>query len=53
MTEADLMAALPTKHTTMELIKLNKILSERESSGLADPRAQYQYDPISLPARER
>ena len=47
------MAVLPTRHTTMEIIKMNKILSERESSGLADPRAQYQYDPISTPARER
>lgn len=47
------MVALPTKHVTMETIVYNKMLSERESSGLADSRAQYQYDAISLPARER
>lgn len=47
------MATLPTKHSTMEIIIINKILSERDSSGLADSRAQYQFDPVSLPARER
>lgn len=52
-TEADIMGILPTKHVTMEIVILNKILSERESSGIADSRAQFQYDSISLPARER
>eukprot|EP00111_Clytia_hemisphaerica_P015875 TCONS_00046904-protein len=53
LTEADVMAALPSKNTTMEILIINKLLSERDSSGLADSRAQFQYDPISLPARER
>lgn len=53
LTEADIMAALPSKNTTMEILIINKLLSERDSSGLADSRAQYQFDPISLPARQR
>lgn len=51
LTEADVMAAIPTRHVTMELVVINKVLSERDSSGLADSRAIYQYDPIAEEAR--
>lgn len=53
LTESDIMQVLPPKHVTMEIIVITKLLSERDTSGLADSKAQYLYDPISKPARER
>jgi len=51
--EADIMDVLPTKHVTLEILMINKIISERGTSGIADSKAMYAYDPISQPARAR
>ncbi len=45
--------ALPMKHTALEIIAVNKLLSERETSGLADTKSQYQFDPVALAAKHR
>ena len=44
---------LPMKHTTAEIIVVNKLLSERETSGLADTKSQFQHDPVSVAAKHR
>ena len=44
---------LPMKHTTVEIIVVNKLVSERETSGLADTKSQFQHDPISVAAKHR
>ena len=53
LTEGSVIDALPLKHTTVEIIAVNKIQSERETSGLADVKTQYQYDPVSAPAKQK
>lgn len=47
------MEHLPTKQVTLELIIVNKVISERGTSGMADSRALYSFDPILHPGRER
>ena len=47
------MEYLPTKQVTLELIIINKVISERGTSGMADSRALYSFDPILHPGRER
>ena len=41
------------KHTSAEIIAVNKFLSERETSGLADTKSQFQHDPVSVAAKHR
>ena len=41
------------KHSTAEIVIVNKFLSERGMSGLADSKAKFQYDPISVAANHR
>lgn len=44
---------LPMKHTSAEIVTVNKLSSERETSGLADTKSQFQHDPISVAAKHR
>jgi len=44
---------LPMKHSSAEIIIVNKFLSERGINGFSDTKVQFQYDPISVAANHR
>ncbi|XP_044181127.1 polyunsaturated fatty acid lipoxygenase ALOX15B-like isoform X3 [Acropora millepora] len=48
--EKDLLACLPPKNISMDILVIAKLLSERHSNGLADFHAWYQHDPIAKKA---
>jgi len=51
--EKELLACLPPKNICLEIIVINKLLSERHANGLADFHAWYQHDPVSKKAISR
>ena len=44
---------LPAKDITLDIMVVTRLLSDRESQGLADFYTQYQLDPLATEARER
>ena len=52
-TERDIVAHLPSKDTTLSIMVVTKILSDRGTNGLGDFEVQYLYEPEALEAVER
>lgn len=52
-TERDIVAHLPGKDTTLSIMVVTKILSDRGTNGLGDFEVQYLYEPEALEAIER
>ncbi|KAL9962848.1 hypothetical protein ACROYT_G031994 [Oculina patagonica] len=51
--EKEILECLPAKNTCLDIIVINKLLSERHTNGLADFHAMYQHDPIAKKAISR
>lgn len=51
--ERDILACLPAKNISLDIIVINKLLSERHTNGLADFHAMYQHDPVAKKAISR
>lgn len=51
--EKDLVACLPPKNISLDIVVITKLLSERHSNGLADFHAWYQHDPVAKKAISR
>ncbi|XP_047475113.1 allene oxide synthase-lipoxygenase protein-like isoform X1 [Penaeus chinensis] len=49
-TEEDIMAMLPTKRMTLDIMVITKLLSSRGTKSLGDFEMQYLYDPVGVNA---
>ena len=49
----DILAQLPTKDTTLSIMVVTKILSDRGTNSLGNFEIQYMHDPIGITAVER
>jgi hypothetical protein len=49
-TEEDIIAALPDKSTTFDVLTITRLFSQPAEKGLADWVFQFQYDPPALKA---
>jgi len=52
-TEKDILSHLPSKDTTLSIMVVTSILSDRGTNGLGDFEIQYQYNPEAVTAVER
>jgi len=52
-TDEDVLNTLPSKDTTLSIMVVTKLLSERGTNGLGDFEIQYQYEPHAVQAVER
>jgi len=53
LSEQDIVAQLPSKDTTLSIMVVTKILSDRGTNGLGDFEVQYLYEPEAIAAVER
>ena len=53
LTEQDIISHLPSKDTTLSIMVVTKILSDRGTNGLGDFEVQYLYEPKAIAAVER
>ena len=53
LTEGDIIAHLPDKRTTMDIMLVTRLLSERGTNALGDFEIPYSYDPLTMAALER
>jgi len=51
-TEEDIIAALPDKSTTFDVLTITRLFSQPSEKGLADWEFQFQYDPPALKAEK-
>ena len=52
-TEAEIIAALPNKETTLSIMVVTKLLSERGTNGIGEFEVQYQYEPKAVAAVQK
>jgi arachidonate 5-lipoxygenase len=45
LSESDILAALPDKQTTLDIMTVTKILSDKGTNSLGDFEVQYIFDP--------
>ena len=48
--ESDVLSTIPNKETTLNIMLVGKILSDRGTNGLGDFEVEYQYDPVGTKA---
>lgn len=51
-TERDIMAMLPDKRMTLDIMVITKLLSSRGTNSLGNFEMQYLYDPVGVKAAE-